>query len=68
MNLLSELDRITEPLPKASAVRVLTLQEIAELEAAGSITPVSEIKEWTQRHRIHTHRKHYRGRYGWHRH
>lgn len=43
MNLYAELDKITAPAPKASNVRTLSRDEIAELQASGSITPLEEI-------------------------
>jgi len=43
MDLYAELDKLTAPLPKASNVRTLSREEIAELQASGSITPPEEI-------------------------
>lgn len=43
MNLYDELDKITAPLPKASNVRTLSREEIADLQANGGITPLEEI-------------------------
>ena len=45
MNLYRELERSTAPPPKASAVRLLTAEEIEQLRTDGNITYVSDIPD-----------------------
>ena len=43
MGLMAELEKLTEPMPKASAVRRLSVDEVRQLDASGQITHVSKV-------------------------
>lgn len=43
MDLMAELEKLTEPMPKATAVRRLGADEITKLEDSGQITHVSKV-------------------------
>lgn len=45
MNLVEQLDRVTAPPPKASRVRRLSREEIAQLSEHGMITPLDRIPQ-----------------------
>jgi len=64
MDLHKELDRLTEPAPAASAVRVLTPGERNRLMKRGEITPIEQIHNVYRRSRVSFPRDWSRGVYG----
>ena len=52
MNVISELERLTEPPFKASPIRVLSRAEIEQLMVEGGITPLGRIPGRHMQHRV----------------
>jgi hypothetical protein len=52
MNLLAELDRLTEPSPRAGKARILSRDEIERLTQTGAVTPIDAIPALRYLHKV----------------